>query len=231
MKIYFFFLFIIFFISAVSAVGFSPSSLVFKLDKNHEQCQAITLTGVTDEIDVINVWAENSQAEWKVGEFKNEASSHGLELSYSINDVENNKYIDVCVQGSKEGEYHGAIIFKQSQQGNSIVQLAVWLKVTITSQEKTESSGSGASSQAISKNQQTANQVQNKIQQLSSSNTQPAQENPNAQALADSTPEENEKTSFNFVYFVLPLVLIILFYIAIKVYSKIKYKRRSLGYI
>lgn len=148
MKPYLVFLFLILSIPVVVGTGFSPSSLVYNLGQNEEECQKVSLKDVSEEIEVINVWAENTDVEWKVGNFDTDASEHGLTVTYSMDETEDGKKIDVCLSGSQSGEYHGAIVFRQEQEGTSIVQLAVWLKAIIEkSQEQTPqlSSGGGSS--------------------------------------------------------------------------------------
>lgn len=149
MKYYFIFLSLIFFIAGVSAASFSPSNLVYLVEKNEESCQVITLESDSDSIEVFDVWAENKDVEWSVGKFDTSASSHGLSLNYDQELSTSEREVEVCVSGSRDGEYRGAIIFKQEQEGNSVVQLAVWLKVVVGEIERgtttLASSGSGSS--------------------------------------------------------------------------------------
>lgn len=234
MKPLFYFLFLVFFISAASAAGFSPSSLTFNLKQNEEQCQIVTLTEVTDDIDVLNVWAENKDVEWKINNFQTDATSLNLDLTYSVEDNDNGKIVEVCLKGSQQGEYHGAIIFKQQQQGNSVVQLAVWIKAIIENQQPNSQSNSGnsnsGSSTPTTQNQQTQ-PTQNNIQELSAPNTQSQvqEAQQNTPAITDNTIIK-EENGLKMIYIIIPAMFILVFYIVIKVYSKIQYRRRYLGY-
>lgn len=130
--------------TGVSAVGFSPSSLTFNLAKGEEQCQSIHLDSDSQTIEIIDVWAESAESEWKVSQFTTSSSSHNLQLSYPSELSISQRDVEVCLSGTNEGEHHGAIIFKQEQEGNSVIQLAVWLKVIIDTPQ-TQSSSSGSS--------------------------------------------------------------------------------------
>ncbi len=127
-------------IPSVIAVGFSPSSLVFNLNPNQEECKTITLDSDSEKITVFDKWAENATVEWKASAFNTRASEHGVSINYSKELSKMEREVEVCLSGSKVGEYHGIIIFQQQQEGNSIIQIGVWLKVTINEKEETPSS-------------------------------------------------------------------------------------------
>ena len=131
-----FFLFIILLSQFVVAVGFSPSSLVFNLNQNVEECKKIILDSESEKITVYDKWAENATAEWKASAFNKSASEHGISINYDNELSREEREVEVCLSGRKIGEYHGIIIFQQQQEGNSIIQIGVWLKVVIS--EKTE---------------------------------------------------------------------------------------------
>lgn len=135
-------------ISTVAAASFSPSNLVYVLEKNEEACQIITLESDSPRIEVFDFWGENKDVEWEVNNFRTSASVHGLSLNYDEELSTNEREVEVCVSGNKLGEYRGAIILKQAQEGNSVVQLAVWLKVIIEDEiEQDRNSGERASAQ------------------------------------------------------------------------------------
>jgi len=148
--LFFIFLFIILVMNTIIAVGFSPSSLTFELEQNVESCQIITLSSDSDMIGVSDEWAENEGVEWKVSLFDKDASEHGISISYDSELDVDEREVEVCLSGSEVGEYHGVILLKEEQQGNSIIQMGVWLKVIISEgiQEETpennqDSSGGG----------------------------------------------------------------------------------------
>jgi hypothetical protein len=151
------FLFLILAVSIVTAVGFSPTSLTFNLEPGKENCKMITLNSESSTISVSDSWAENPEIEWKVSNFNTPAENHGIFINYPEELPIDEREIEVCLSGSKLGEYHGVILMKQAQQGNSIIQLAVWLKVVIESAKQTQeppqtpsggSSGGGSGSSA-----------------------------------------------------------------------------------
>lgn len=131
MKSLFFSLFFVFFISTVVAEGFSPSNLVYVLTPNEELCQVVSLESDSVNITVLDSWAENENVNWSISLFNTPAEDHSLTIDYPTELSIDEREVEVCVSGSKLGEYHGVIIFRQAQQGTSIIQLAVWLKVVI----------------------------------------------------------------------------------------------------
>jgi len=171
MKILFFLLFLIILIPSVLGVGFSPSSLTFNLKPNEEDCGKITLNSDSEKITVLDKWAENENTEWKVSLFNTSASDHGLSVNYPEELLIDEREVNVCLSGSNLGEYHGVIIFKQEQEGNSIVQLAVWLKVIIEEKQEEEqkesyggsSSSGGDSSSKSSKISEKDSNLENSI--------------------------------------------------------------------
>lgn len=157
--------------SLVGATGFSPSSLIYTLKPGENQCKTITINSESNTIAVEDKWAENKNVEWKVSEFNTGASSHGISISYPKQLSLNERDVNVCLSGNKIGEYHGVLLLKEEQQGNSIIQMGVWLKVNIgeTSQSQssstTTSSSSGSSTTTSAASQNTSNNATNNGEQ------------------------------------------------------------------
>jgi hypothetical protein len=116
----------------VTAVGFSPTKLAYNLESGTESCQTITVNSTSEKISVSDWWAENEGIEWNVALFKTSSSTHSLTLKYPSEIFINESKVEVCLSGTKPGKYHGLILLKEEQNGNSVVQMAVWLNVTIT---------------------------------------------------------------------------------------------------
>jgi hypothetical protein len=133
--LFFIFIILISTISLVQATGFSPSSLIYELEKGEEECKMITITSDSEQIAVSDNWAENVDVEWKVSLFETDASTHGISIDYNDALEVDEREVEVCLSGSNVGEYHGVMLLKQGQEGNSIVQMGVWLKVTIAEPE------------------------------------------------------------------------------------------------
>ena len=152
MKIKFFLLFItltIVVLNTIQAVGFSPSSLTFELEPNQEECKMVTIDSESKTINVSDSWAENENVEWKVSSFNTDVSNHGITISYDSELSIDEREVEVCLSGTKSGEFHGVLLFQEEQQGSSIIQFGVWLKVVIADEQPTpqvtssSSSGSG----------------------------------------------------------------------------------------
>jgi hypothetical protein len=152
MKFLFFILFSIFTLTSIAvATTFSPGTLVFMTDSGEELCQSAFVESDSRAIEVSDKWASDVEQKWSVDGFDNSAEDHGVSINYpaDLDSGENN--IEVCLTAQEEGEYHGALVFREEQQGNSIVQFPIWLKVVVEEQEievattSSQSSGGGSS--------------------------------------------------------------------------------------
>lgn len=92
----------------------------------------ITLSSDSELIKVSDKWVENKDIEWKVSLFDKNASYHGISLSYPSTLSINEREVQVCLSGANSGEFHGVILMREEQVGNSVVQMGVWLKANIT---------------------------------------------------------------------------------------------------
>jgi len=121
-------------LTIISATSFSPSSLTFNLEKNEEKCETVYIES-SSEITISDKWAENKDIEWDFSLFETSASEHGIIMDYEFLD-ENN--IEICLSGINSGEYHGVLLLREEQEGNSIIQIGIWLKLIINEQENQE---------------------------------------------------------------------------------------------
>ncbi len=149
MKQFFIFLFfIILLINLVGAIGFSPTKLIFKIESGEEECKTISLSSNSDRIMVSDQWAENKDIEWKISLFNKTSGFHNISISYPDIISSDNKNIKICLSGKKVEEYHGVVLVKEEQEGNTISQAGIWLKVTISEKQELDyedNSGKGES--------------------------------------------------------------------------------------
>jgi hypothetical protein len=133
MKPLLFFLFLIISVTPIAvAAGFSPSSIIYNLQPGEEECRMIRIIDSDSEkISVSDSWAEDKEEEWSVPDFETTSEEHSLYLDYPSELSQDEREFEVCLLGEEEGEYHGVILMKEEQQGNSVIQLAVWLKAII----------------------------------------------------------------------------------------------------
>lgn len=144
-----------------SAIQFSPTSLEFSLEKNQISCKKINFQ-IESPTTLKDTWAKSPSEDWSIINFKTTAQENSLELSYPSEISPEEKEIEVCLSGASPGEYKGALVFRENEIGNSIVQFAIWLKVNIEGeieQEETrpsssKSSGGGKSSGIIWRSEQ-----------------------------------------------------------------------------
>lgn len=159
----------------VTATGFSPSSLIYNLKVEEKQCKTITLISDSDKISVSDTWAENKDIEWKVSLFNKTANYHSISINYPSGIISPENKVEVCLSGNEVGEYHGVILLREEQQGNSIIQMGVWLKVTIAEPEQLPQpaqtispvtgggSSSGGGTSSPSKNENITTETEDKI--------------------------------------------------------------------
>ena len=119
-------------IANVDALGISPSSLSYNQSIGEEKCLQVTVNSVSANISVSDLWAENKDVEWKFFLFDTSSTTHGLSLNYLTELPIGERQFNVCLSGSKAGEYHGVLLLSEEQVGNSIIQMGIWLKVTIS---------------------------------------------------------------------------------------------------
>ncbi|MCX6748923.1 MAG: hypothetical protein NT076_04935 [Candidatus Pacearchaeota archaeon] len=181
MKIIFTISTIILMISVVSLVcttGFSPTSLIFNLNVGEKQCQEVSVDSTSLSISIEDKFAENKDIEWKVSNFDKSASYHSLTSTYPTQISNETGKLEYCLSGSKVGEYHGVLILKEEQSGNSIVQMGIWIKATIissspeitTSSATTSSGGASSSQSAAVVNSPVENQKTEETQGIDDSN-------------------------------------------------------------
>jgi len=150
----------------VLATGFSPSSLIFSLEAGVEGCQTITITTESETVAINDSWAENKEVEWKISSFNTTAEEHQIDIDYPSQIQSPENKVEVCVSGSELGEYHGAMLLKEEQKGNSIIQMGIWIKLTVVEKQEevvapvqtdvnTGSSGGGSSGVATKVNNTT----------------------------------------------------------------------------
>ena len=134
------FLLLILLIPLTSAIQFSPTSLEFNLEKNKVSCQKISLVVETNIAEVHDSWAKNFADAWTVSNFKTSSQELGIQMNYPSEINSAQKELQVCLTASKPGSYKGALIFRQEKVGNSIIQFAVWLKVSVSGEASNETS-------------------------------------------------------------------------------------------
>ena len=224
------------------------------LEPNEELCQMISLNSESSLIIVSDAWTKNESDEWKITLFNTTAEEHGLAISYPKTLSINERQVNVCISGTKEGEFHGVIIMSQKQQGNSIIQMGVWLKVIIkekpieqatsqtTSQTTTTPSSSGGSSsppKTIPQNQTQKNKTstENSIRQLSAEKTQPQEEKvSNIGITGKAVTESNNKLRYSTAIIILIIIALAIAVVYIKKrqnpYEKIfsRARRNSFNY-
>ncbi|MEK6875539.1 MAG: hypothetical protein AABX30_02555 [Nanoarchaeota archaeon] len=145
-------LLVLFLTNSVMAVSFSPSSLTYNLKLNQQECKTITLGSDSETITISDSWAENKDVEWKVSLFDKTASEHGISINYPEELSLDEREVEVCLSGANLGEYHGVLLMKEEQQGNSIIQMGVWLKVIISNEPASSGSPGGSSSSSKTTN-------------------------------------------------------------------------------
>lgn len=119
------------FVPLASAIEFSPSNFVLDLDVNEVVCKNIFFK--LESFGTINdLWASDSPQQWTIAGFNTSSDSHNLQISYPSQVSPEENEIEFCVSGSRPDKYRGALLIREGEVGNSIMQIAIWLDVTIT---------------------------------------------------------------------------------------------------
>lgn len=119
-------------VSFIYAVSFSPPNLVFNLSVGEKNCQNITLSSDSEKIALSDKWAESKDVAWNPNLFVKSANEHGLKVTYKKELSLDEREVQVCLSGNKPGEYHGILLLSEEQEGNSVIQMGVWLKAVIS---------------------------------------------------------------------------------------------------
>ena len=125
------FLFVFLCITQTSALEFSPTNLEFNLTKNQQVCKKIFFT-LDSGTTISDFWAGNENVPWSVTQFQTSAQDLGININYPIQISSDQTQTEICISGTRAGNYRGVLIFKQGEQGNSIVQFGVWIKLLIS---------------------------------------------------------------------------------------------------
>ncbi|MBS3077507.1 hypothetical protein J4233_04510 [Candidatus Pacearchaeota archaeon] len=162
-QIFSFFFFILVFSSLVGAsLQLDRGSLVFSLGLNERACKTVRISSgdYFGGIQIKDIWAGTPDEARNFGAYNFTSEDHGLSISYAkpISNLQNSVDEEVCLEGSKLGDYKGAIIFTPESSEQINVEIGTWLLVHVSEnpQELTEkqmsvfSSGSGSGSSALS---------------------------------------------------------------------------------
>lgn len=225
-SLFIFFIFFVLFVANISATSISPASLTFNLQLNEKDCQTIRLESDSETIIVSNQWAENPSIEWKLDLFNTKTDEHHLSLSYQKELAQNEREVEVCLAGSQEGEYHGAIIFQEEQQGNSILRLGVWIKAIIgnpPSTQTTSNSNSGEKTTSSSSSSNIAYQDKKvsleKTQELDLSETDKKE---NEEKPLTTVTSSEEKSEIKWIWLTILAITIIAIVIALIIWKRKK---------
>lgn len=173
----------------------SPSSLIFELTPNQEQCQTLTIysSDYTEDLYSLLRWSEKDVYTTNLNEFTFTAEDLNLNIDYTqeINNFDEQEEIEVCVFGSDLGVYRGSLEYRTGSSESSGAGIGVgvgtWIKVTIS--ETSENSenplniggsnlGGGSSSGGSNPSTQTTENNELTLDELSTNNQENENSNP-----------------------------------------------------
>jgi len=198
----------------ISAAGFSPSSFKFNLNPDEKQCGTISLISDSDNITISDKWAINSSVDWRVNLFNEDSSYHGLTLTYPKEINKDQRKVEVCISGKYSGEYHGVILLREQQQGNSIIQMGVWMKIII--------SGNNAET---TNTQQTTEETQANTMQTNETN-------PSSSSITGNVVSEGKETnnSGRIILWMVGVIVVVIFLLLVIYYIKRRIRWQRYGY-
>ncbi|MDD5193630.1 MAG: hypothetical protein PHF67_03520 [Candidatus Nanoarchaeia archaeon] len=91
----------------------------------------ITIDSDSEKITLTDRWAENKDVKWDVNLFQNESDS-SIHLTYPKTLGKTEREANVCMKIDKKGEYHGVLLLKEEQKGNSVIQVGIWIKAIVS---------------------------------------------------------------------------------------------------
>lgn len=101
----------------------------------------ITINSNSEKITLSDKWAEDKDVKWDVNLFKNDSEYHSLLLNYPKTLGKNEEEAKICIKGKKNGEYHGVLLLKEEQNGNSVIQVGIWIKAVVGNKVQNKSNG------------------------------------------------------------------------------------------
>jgi hypothetical protein len=141
-------------IPLVQAAQFSPTKLEFILAKDTLECKKINFE--LDSPAIMNdVWASSSAQPWSVTDFKTASEELKINIAYSRTINLDQNEARICISGSNPGEYHGALVVREEEVGNSIMQYAIWLKLSIEGSQNSDDADTSSSSRSSKKSRPT----------------------------------------------------------------------------
>lgn len=141
-QIFFIFLFLIFIsISLADAsLSLSKSRIYFNLEANEKNCQNITIASedYKGKITIRDVWSQ-SKEENNINKYIYNPENLGISAEYKreIKDFNRESEIELCLTGTKNGEFRGDFIFTPESDTNIVVEVGSWLFVNVTGSETT----------------------------------------------------------------------------------------------
>jgi len=214
----------------IDGVGFSPTTLNYNQEIGKEICLPVSIDSESETITVKDNWATNKDVEWKVSNFETSASEFNLNLNYPNQLSLDERNFEVCLSGNKVGEYHGVLLLTEEQNGNSIMQIGIWIKAIINEKQieeedapvtggsaNTGGSGSTTTTKNISKNSTQTTAI--KINEENKTEEKTELENNSNSKITGNAIQGDEGNSKKFLISAIVLVVLI--------FCFIKFKRRK----
>ncbi len=117
--------------SSAATLSISPPQIDFIGNVGEEICQSIfvevenikTLTGKT-------LWAEENYFERRLINHIHSAEEFGIKVIFPQEiQIENSREIQICINGEKKGNYHGALLYKIKDKP---IQVGTWMNVSLS---------------------------------------------------------------------------------------------------
>ena len=133
--LFFFFIFILSSL-AYATLNLSMGSLYFNMKPGEISCEKIKLlsSDYNGRIEIKDVWASSmDNNDRNLNRYNLTAMDHNLMITHinSIESLNGDEEIEICIFSNNAGNYRGAIIFTPEAEGNIIVAVAAWLNVNI----------------------------------------------------------------------------------------------------
>ena len=110
----------------------TPAQLVFTLAPGEERCEKVTIASQSSLITLTDFWSPNKNDDnGDLRIYTASASVHGIHIRYDNELSTQERTVEICLSGENYGKYEGVLYLQEAQQSNTVLRMAVRMKVKI----------------------------------------------------------------------------------------------------
>lgn len=115
----------------VSAVSFGPTYLIYNVSESSTQCRGIHYSTVPSLHSTWSKFAKQDNSPWQLRLITLDPEERNLEVTFTPTLLIGSlQYADLCITNNGANpQSRGAFYLRWQQQGNTVIQGAIWLKI------------------------------------------------------------------------------------------------------